>query len=83
MVSVGLYRGIWVWQVSLSVELLVLTDQSSISSRHTMQYTEVIQIHVYGFIHTFKCLYVHEDTHIELMYIHMFPEAISTALQPN
>lgn len=51
------------WHASLSVELLVLTDQSSTSSRHTKQYTEVIEIHVYRPIHTFTYLYVYMDTH--------------------
>ena len=101
--------GFGFWQGSLSVEQLVLTDQSSTSSRRTMQYTEVIDIHVYTPIHTFTSLradtdaiththartqahthtHTHTQTHTQrftytcLLYIHMFPAAISTALQPN
>lgn len=47
-----------------------------------LQYTEVIEIHVYRPIHTHtQDIHTHILTY--LLYIHMFPEAISTALQPN
>lgn len=49
------------WHVFLSVEVPVLTDQSSTSSRHAVQYTEVKEIHVHKPIHTFHvCI---KDTH--------------------
>lgn len=58
------------WHVFLSVELPVLKDQSSTSSRHAMQYTEVNVVHVHKPIHTFHVC-VHGNTHTD-MHMHTY-----------
>ena len=83
--SVRLYRGIWVL-ACMALCGATGAHTSELQAYHAIHRGD--EMHVL-YTHILTCLYPYMDTQIcthtltHLLYVHMFPAAISTALQPN